>query len=488
MNILSHFFNSNIINSHFSDFSNLHESLSFPLNLSSDIHNYSNYIAALASASKSLILSLLVSHLEAIDLSFRNSNSRKSRYYVKVTRSRTLITPFGIITYTRTIYSFKDGSKGTYCHLDSLLGIPKYDRYDPCVKAMMVEYYADSNSMIKVGKILGERIYSAFSLDYIRKEFCIPRQTIFNTLKKMPVIDSPLSSREVTPPHLYIMADEKFIPLQSHKEVDGELVAEKQMTKAAVIFEDIEDIGVSKPRHKLVNKHILLSKDDNFWEYVYDKVNDLYDLDKIKEVIILGDGALWIRKGIEYFKSATCKSNFHLDKFHFQQSLTRISTEKEIRNSLIETIIEDKDRNTFKKMINGFIEVNPDKEETLLQQETYILNNWKYIQNSYQDGAMSCSMESAISHYIVSSFTSVPKGYKRDNLETYLRNRSHYLNGFDVQQLYIDSLQFEADENNQVILKDPIDLSFFNPRYEYAHSAQSRYIDRRINYSLKRIN
>lgn len=78
-------------------------------------------------------------------------------------------------------------------------------------------------------------------------------------------------------------------------------------------------------------------------------------------------------------------------------------------------------------------------------------------------------MESAISHYIASSFTSVPKGYKRDNLETYLRNRSHYLNGFDLQQLYIDSLQFEADENNHVILKDPIDLSFFNPRYEYAH-------------------
>ncbi|WP_370872596.1 UPF0236 family transposase-like protein [Breznakia pachnodae] len=99
-----------------------------------------------------------------MDFSFRNS-----RYYVKVTRSRTLITPFGIITYTRTVYSFKDDSIGTYCYLDSLLGIPKYDRYNPCVKAMMVDYYADSNSILNtVNAMFSNTLYHFLSIIWCR--------------------------------------------------------------------------------------------------------------------------------------------------------------------------------------------------------------------------------------------------------------------------------------------------------------------------------
>lgn len=44
------------------------------------------------------------------------------------------------------------------------LRLPKYDRYDPCIKSMLVSLYAEHNSMIKVGKIIGERIGNAYSL------------------------------------------------------------------------------------------------------------------------------------------------------------------------------------------------------------------------------------------------------------------------------------------------------------------------------------
>lgn len=61
------------------------------------------------------------------------------------------------------------------------------DRY-PSVKSMMIPLYANHNSMIKVGKILGEHIFSPFSLDEKRFLHAIPRQMIQSTIKNHPQI------------------------------------------------------------------------------------------------------------------------------------------------------------------------------------------------------------------------------------------------------------------------------------------------------------
>lgn len=461
MNILSHFQEYNQNNFIFSSMTSLYADMLSPFFTSSSTFNYTNIIESLGKGIYSLAQDSLKSWLEDMDFSFRFSTQRKERYYVKNTRPRTIITPFGEVTYTRTIYSFKDGSDGLYTHVDEILGIPKYDRYDPCVKSMMISLYANHNSMIKVGKILGEHIFSPFSLDEKRFLHTIPRQTIQSTIKNHPQIVFSLKKREITPESLYIMADEKWIPLQSH---DKEGNKQKQMVKAAVIFEDIRNASTNveskKPRHELINKHIILNSESDFWGTTYERINELYDLEKVKNIHILGDGASWIKAGKDIMSTQNTKADFSLDKFHLHQSLTRIEKDKEIRNKLFEYIVLDNDKKLFRKLIEVLISESPHREESIRKEEQYISNNWTAIQSAHFNISMGCSMESAISHYLASAFTSVPKGYGKSNLSKYVSNREHQVNNVNLSKLYIQSLDYEK-ENDKIIIKDSLDFSIF---------------------------
>ena len=108
---------------------------------------YSNMISHIDIFSKSYNTYLIKSYLEDEDLKFRNSTPGLQSYYVKVTREKTIKTIFGHVIYKRTIYSNRSTNK-SYCYLDRVMGIPKYDYYDSTIKAMVYELAADQNSMI----------------------------------------------------------------------------------------------------------------------------------------------------------------------------------------------------------------------------------------------------------------------------------------------------------------------------------------------------
>lgn len=194
---------------------------------------------------------------------------------MKCKRPRTLITPFGRVNINRTIYLDRLTGK-TYCHVDSKLGLPKYDRYDPCIKSMLVALYADHNSMIKVGKIIGERIGNDYSLND-NKSFTISRQTVYNSIRNAKMFGVSVYSKE-TPDTLYIMADEKYVHLNTGK---------NKMVKSAVIFEGIQ----GTKRRTLINKHHVMSMRELFWESVADVLHERYDIDKIRRLFFIGDGA-----------------------------------------------------------------------------------------------------------------------------------------------------------------------------------------------------
>jgi hypothetical protein len=204
------------------------------------IRNYTSLMESLSDAVRALSLQLLREEIETLDRGFLNSPNRTRRYHVKTTRERTLITPVGVLTFTRTIYQ-NTATRKCYCHVDRILGLPKYDRYDPCVKAMIVEAGASINSMIKVGEFVGDRIFSAFSLAKTRKAFRISRQTVHNVMKRAKqCIVYPAQIQ--TPPQLYLMADEKFIPLQSHPAQKSRPA--KQMVK---MISDLKELTLQNP-------------------------------------------------------------------------------------------------------------------------------------------------------------------------------------------------------------------------------------------------
>ncbi len=435
-----------------------------PLNTSYTIDNYTDLLTSVSDHLYQKIREELVNIIETIDEKFRELPGRSQRYYVKDKRPRTLITPVGIITFHRTIYQSRI-NKSTYAHVDEKLGLPKYDRYDPCVKAMIVETYAKLNSMIKVGELIGDRIYSPFSLKSKREHYRISRQTVFNIITKAGqlIFEPPPTSSQVD--SLMIMADEKFIALQNS-------LKKKEMVKAVTIFESRKLVN---KRINLLNKYVFFATGPFFWEEVHHLLGACYDLRKIKQIHLLGDGANWIKSAQAELKTSNTTTTFSLDKFHYRQALNRITSHPDIKSKLIE-YIENQDKTNFNKLTKLILE----NEDLHLKQAdvniNYLKKNWKALQNTLHHLKIPCSMEAAISHNLASQFTSVPKAYSQKNLKIYLNHRMHYLNNYDLRKLYLKSLNIKPHQEKIKILDKPINLSIFEKRTRYDKSATSNWV------------
>lgn len=114
-----------------------------------------------------------------------------------------------------------------------------------------------------------------------------------------------------TPDTIYIIADEKYKSVQGEWREDGK--AKKHMTKLAVIFEGME--MVCKNRYKLINKYAYAGHEATFWDTIFDILNKRYDLSLVKNIIIMGDGANWIKKGKKICAWKKFKPPFYLIVF-----------------------------------------------------------------------------------------------------------------------------------------------------------------------------
>ncbi|WP_423786293.1 UPF0236 family transposase-like protein [Holdemania filiformis] len=143
-------------------------------------------------------------------------------------------------------------------------------------------------------------MFHHFSLDASRHRFTISRQTIYNILHRLGLVHVPVSPRPA-PSTLYIMADEKWIPLQNRSS-DQPDPPRKLMVKSTVIFEGVEPVplknGSPSKRNRLVGKHYsAAAQGKNIWTLTLDALSQCYDLTQVKQIFILGDGASWIKNG-----------------------------------------------------------------------------------------------------------------------------------------------------------------------------------------------
>ena len=402
----------------------------------------------------------LVTIFEALDRGYKNSIERMHKYYIKAYTTRTIMTVFGEITYRKTIYQSKHTYK-SFCFIDDYLGLKKYDYFDPYIKATILEYAAN-NPCTKVAKIIndmiGNRIKTKESYQYIT------RQTIRNIILSSP-ISKPEYKELETPDNLYIMADEKFVATQNNNNEDV-------MVKDIVVFDGREE---KNNRVKLKNKMSFSSFKGN------DCVNDcldylyfVYDLDKVKNIYVMGDGAKWIKNLQNEFK-VNDKTNvsFNLDKFHFKQAIHHIGQDELLEKYLTNYVLNDSKKD-FKECCEALIISNPHREETITNKKDYILNNWNYINNLYRN-KLKCPMESQISHTLADLFSSRPKGYSLKTLTKLLKLRLLYKNSFNIKILYLNNI------NKKEILT--INREFLN--YNIFNQPKQPTI---INYNLQHIN
>lgn len=443
MNIISNNYEKILKEMIFNQFSsNLKKEL-YKTDNTNKVFNYIDLISNLDNSLCNIAKQSLVTIFEAIDKSYSNSMERKHKYHIKAHLPRTILTVFGEITFTRTFYTDRY-NKGSYCYLDRFLGLKKHDYFDPYIKATIVEYSANNpipTVVNMINDLIGNRIKLEDKIKYLN------RQTIRNI-----ILDSKLSNPELkqldTPDTLYVIADEKWVHTQNNNNEDV-------MVKSIVVFDGIKD----KPRKSLNNKRIFASfKDNQFLEDTLDYLYYSYNLDKVRNIFVMGDGAKWIRNLTNHFQ-ITNETNviFALDKYHFKQAIHHICLDKSLENVLSSYVLNN-NRKNFKLFCEAFIKSYPHRTDTINQKKEYIINNWKNILNLYKYN-LSCPMESQISHNIASLLTSRPKGYSLKMLDKILKIRLLFKNNENIKYLYLNNFNKNTiltinEENNYFSFKN----------------------------------
>ena len=227
------------------------------------------------------------------------------------------------------------------------------------------------------------------------------------------------------------MADEKFIATQNNNHEDA-------MVKSIVIFDSREE---KDGRTILKNKRIFADYESNCVEQSLDYLYYVYDVDKIKNVYVMGDGAKWIKNiTSHYFFNKDTNLSFNLDKYHYKQAINQITTTKEIeiRDLLLDLVMND-DKELFKDTCLNFMNNHKERATTIINKMEYVLNNWNYIKNLYNHN-LKCPMESQISHNIASLFSSRPKAYSLKVLKQLLKIRILKLNKNNIKLLYLNNI------------------------------------------------
>ena len=437
--------------------------ITYPIGFNPSALVYGDYISSLVDYIYARARNIIKETLEEMDNQFFNLKGRTTRYYSKAYRDREIITIFGSVIFKRHEY-VDIHTNGPLIYVDEKIGLKRRDRFDPSVCALIYEMYSDINSMIKVGKIIGNIINNPFSLDKNRALFHVPRQTVWKILHKFKSIDIPIERVDSTPETLYIAADEKFIPAQRNDN-------KKLMTKEVLIFEGIkyhqivnEETGEVTYRNKLINPHRIITYQSDIYGLAQDYIYQRYDTNKLKQIYLLGDGGSWIETGINELSSTEYDISYGLDKFHYCLAVNTISKDDDEKGLLYYYSIRNL-KDDFKYLIKMIKKKEPDRIETIDEKANYILNHFKAIRNMYKNIKIGCPMEQAISHDIASQFTSVPKGYSDKWINHYLNERQHRLNKYDLRLLYLTALD-KADKNNdeniEISLKDKLNTSFFD--------------------------
>lgn len=474
-----------------------------PMRLNRSVSLYSSFISGISVSLQILAAGIVKKTLERMDREFRTSPGRSKRYYVKNTRDRTLITLFGEVTYLRTEYMDRH-TKNSFVYVDEEIGLYRRQRYDSVVAALAYEYYSHQSSMSEVGKILGN-IISGFRLDPDRDKFALSRQQVFYMINRFSSIRTKVGQAEKTPDTLYIMADEKYIHLQREMAVWREgLLAEgvspkvideqakkkrfSEMVKLAVVFTGRTQLKrkdgtpLKRPRWKLTDTRYLAFPHDTkgFWRHVMDELSQIYDMEKVKRIYILGDGADWIRAGVKELSSQYCTVKFALDRYHLSKKIHILTKDDTLRKTLNDYAIHG-DRKSFISVVDSIFE-NEEVSERKQDAYEYVLNQMGAAVIMQKEVKIGCAMEQAISHVLASPFTCIPKAYTSEHLHTYVQTRMIYKNGLDPLLTYITACDKSGNSGkayeygNEIdISKESLDLSLFDssktdPYYHFDRS------------------
>ena len=353
------------------------------------------------------VVQFLVAYAENIIFKLKD---RKEQFESIEKDDRTIISIFGEINFKRRYYQDKETRERIYL-LDQFLKLEKRERMLPNVKERLIEE-ARETSYRKAGQ------RASYGTE-------ISKQTVKNEINKLdfkPEIAEEKENKKKVK-KLYIIADEDHVHLQKGGIEEPRLI---------IVYDSIIAKG---KRIELKNKRhfggIYSKKIDDLWEEVMTYIENSYDTEYLEKVYISGDGANWIKTGLEWLP----KSRNVLDKFHLMKAVNGI-VGKETKNNKKEVTeykrriyrsfyaldFEQTKEIVYEILAEEMEETVRARKEKLLE---YILNNREGISNlyKYQKELHGCSAEGHISHLYAARLSSRPMGWKEINVDNVSRLR-----------------------------------------------------------------
>lgn len=164
---------------------------------------------------------------------------------------------------------------------------------------------------------------------------------------------------------LFMEADGVMLSLQRERQRKAEV-------KLGIAYEGWEKIG--KDRHRTVNKVMhaaVASGEQDFWAGMTLKAQGTYDLTRIKETIIGGDGASWVREGTGYVNG-----RFQLDRYHLNKELTiALGRDKEAKGKVWQACNSGEVAKALQIMEELLKKTRGEKAERIVQAIRYLQEN-----------------------------------------------------------------------------------------------------------------
>lgn len=256
------------------------------------------------------------------------------------------------------------------------MGIKPHQRVETLVESRMVE--------------------KAIDVSYAKsaKPYEISKQKVMESIKGLEDIKvkTPQKEEKREVEYLYIEADEDHVSLQEGGTASPKLI---------YIHEGYEEEEGKNNRHGLKNVFYISGTykgSKAIWDEAYQYIDKTYDIEKIKKIYISGDGAPWIRAGLDYIE----KSAFVLDRYHINKYILKATGHaQELRFKLWDAINRS-DKNAAKDILKEALDRadSGNCAGNILDFRKYLLNNWDGIKVYETDGEniIGCSAEGHVSH------------------------------------------------------------------------------------------
>lgn len=342
-------------------------------------------------------LELLRVYYEEMDRRLLEDKARRKQLGLTVERrnaEREILTSFGCLEYKRTYY--KKASGGYEFPTDQVIGIGSYERVSEHVGLSLVDASCEMSYAKASQYVTGSQV---------------SKQTVMNKIRQACPQHELVEYRKLT--ELHIDADEDHVNLQSGDNAIVPLVS---------IYEGIEHQGKRGICKNIFHISEYGKSPDEFWEEVSEELYRRYDLRDAK-VYLHGDGANWIRTGMDYLPN--CR--FVLDRYHknaaIKQALSGIdqNTGKEYESRIRKALDEDAPDQLL-SVRDEILSKYPYRKGTVKENIEYLLNNFDAITITNHDEASlngGCT-EPHVSHVLSSRLSSRPMGWSRTTLKRFV--------------------------------------------------------------------